>query len=99
MDRSQKKNILFATLFSALAIVFSLLYHFHVVKFLDNFLTLTYILYFIGLALMFTGGYQKNVGNRGYAKLLYTLSIIIILAAMAFIILGLAKGWIEFWIF
>ncbi len=99
MDRVQKKNLIMALVCSAVAIGFSVIYIFHAIKFLDNFLVLTYILFFVGLALMFTGGYQKRAGNQGFAKLFYFLSMLCIIAAFAFTIWGLAKGWIEFWPF
>ena len=99
MDRVQKKNLILALVCSAAAIAFSVVYVLHKIKFLDNFLVLVYILFFVGMAFMFTGGYQKYGKNPGFAKLFHFLGIVCMLASLVFTIWGLVRGWIEIWPF
>ena len=52
MSRKSKKAIIYGSISCLLAIGFALLYYFNIIKTLDSFLSLTYVAYFISLALI-----------------------------------------------
>ena len=60
MEKKQRVYLILGIVFSLLAIAFALFYYFGAIKFLDNYLALTYVVYFVGLAVMFAGSYVQN---------------------------------------
>ena len=93
MDKQQKKSLAFGIVFSVLAIIFAVIYYFNILKFMDSYLALTYVVYFVGLALMFAGSYvQHKVSAK---TILWILSVVLIVAAIVMLVIGLVKGYID----
>lgn len=92
MAKREKTTIFFIVFFSIVAIAFALLYVFGVIKSLDAYLAATYMSYFLGLALMYFGSYQKRKEHFKSMYLCYILSIILILLAIAALVYGIYTG-------
>ena len=93
MDSQQKKYLVLGIVFSTLAIAFALIYYFNVIRFLDSYLALVYVIYFVGLALMFAGSYVRN---NHFARLVLILtSIAMIIASTIMLIIGFSMGYID----
>lgn len=93
MNGQQKKFLILGIVFSVLAIAFALFYYFDVIRFLDNYLALVYVIYFVGLALMFAGSYVQN--NPLARLILIIISILLIVASTIMLIVGFATGYID----
>ena len=93
MEKKQRIYLIFGIVFSLLAIAFALFYYFGAIKFLDNYLALTYVVYFVGLAVMFAGSYVQN--NKVAKIILFCLSIALVAASIIMLIIGFAKGYID----
>lgn len=92
MEKSSKKYLIFGIIFSLFAITFGLLHYFKVIKSLDLFLSVTYIAYFVGIALLYNGAYNRNYNRTKSTLLNFVLGGIFILAAIVMLIYGLATG-------
>lgn len=97
MERISKKCLFMGIFFSLLAITFFLLYHFKVIKTLDLMLTVTYILYFIGLALIYNGAYNREFDRTKSTAISFGIGCLAILCALVLLIYGLITGQIMLW--
>lgn len=95
MDKKAKNSITMAVIFSAFAIIFAILYVVGAVKNLDSYLALTYMTYFLGLALMYVGNYQKLKQHFKSTKICLVASIALIIFAVVSLIYGLCIGEIS----
>lgn len=98
MSKAQRFNLALGIISSALALGFAVIYILGTIKFLDNFLVLIYMIYFIGLAFMFTAGYHKQAGNKKSSRLFLVISFLAIIASVIMLVIGLVKGWVDFYI-
>ena len=85
--------------FCALTLVFFLLYELDIISTLNLYLTLTYIAYFVGLALFFNAGSLRFNGKVASSKICLAFATILVIVAMVALIYGFATGIIELWIF
>lgn len=91
---SPKKCMGFGIIFSLAAVVFAVLYHFNLIKSLDSFLALTYVAYFVGLALMYNGGYHREYRRTPSALISFVLGFLFIILAIVLLVYGLVQGYI-----
>lgn len=96
MSRKSKKAIIYGSISCLLAIGFALLYYFNIIKTLDSFLSLTYVAYFISLALIFVGSYQKECQNNKTALVANIFGFVFMLASTVMLIYGFSTGLISF---
>lgn len=92
ISKIAKKYLFFGIFFGACAIAFSLLYYFNVIKNLDLFLAVIYVIYFTGVALFFNGGYCREKGNVNAKRINYIISFLCVAGATALLIYGLVIG-------
>ena len=85
--------------FCALTLVFFVLYELDLISTLNLYLTLTYVAYFVGLALFFNAGSLRFNGKVASSKICMAFSIILVLVAVVALIYGFSTGIIELWIF
>lgn len=92
MERSSKRIIFFGIIFGLLSIFFFLMYYFDVIKLLDKFLSVIYMVYFLGLAIVYAGMYC-NLKNHKMAKnILYLISGILIALSITMLVYGFSTG-------
>ncbi len=92
MSRSAKKYMFTGIFLSLMAITFALLYHFNVIKRLDLYLAVTYVTYFVGLALMYNGAYNRTHIHTKATVINFILGGIFILGSIGLLIYGLITG-------
>ncbi len=92
MNKKTKNQMIMVIFFSVIAIVFAVLHVVGVVKNLDSYLAMTYMSYFLGLAMMYLGAYQKQKERFTSMRWCYIASIVLILIAIASLIYGLCTG-------
>lgn len=92
LSRGAKKYMILGTFLSLLAITFALLYHFNVIKTFDLYLAVTYVSYFVGLALMYNGAYNRTFVRTKSTVINFVLGGIFILGSIALLIYGLVAG-------
>ncbi len=92
MEKKSRNTMIMVILFSSFAIVFAILNVVGIIKNLNSYLAMTYMSYFLGLALMYLSTYHKR--NEKYTSMYVCLvsSIILILVAVASLIYGLCTG-------
>lgn len=91
--KSETKRFLFlAIVFSAVTILFALLYHFRVISNMDLYLAVTYTCYFVGIALFYNGAYTRNKDKTNATKLNFLFGVIFTLVAIALLTIGLVRG-------
>lgn len=95
MIKSEKFALTLGIFFCLATIVFVLLYQFNVFTQLTPFLTCMYVLYFIGLALLYNGTFNKSRGNVVASKICYTISTLFILGSTGMLIYGFISGQIS----
>lgn len=96
MSKKSKKAIIYGSISCLLAIGFALLYYFNIIKTLDSFLSLTYVAYFVSLALIFVGSYQKECQNTRAERAANIFGFICLTASTVMLIYGFATGLISF---
>lgn len=97
MQQSKKarNSIIFGSIFGLIAVLFALLNYFHVIKTLDLFLAVTYVSYFVGLALFYLGAYCKEKNYKN-ARILSNLAAVgFTIVAIALLIYGFTTGQIS----
>lgn len=92
MSRKAKNKMFMVIMFSAFAILFAILHVVGIIKKLDSYLAMTYMTYFLGLAFMYLGSYQKLKEKYSSMRWCFAASIVLILASIVFLIYGLATG-------
>lgn len=92
MAKDTKRFIFMAILFSAVTITFSLLYYYRIITYLGLMLTVTYMSYFVGLALLYNGAYARNQQRVTSTKLNFAFGIIFILVSIALLVYGITVG-------
>ena len=70
-------------------------YHFHVIKLLELFLCSTYVIYFVGLALLFTGGYNEEKHNSFAKWIMWILGFLFLIVSTALLVFGIKTGQIS----
>lgn len=95
MIKSEKFSLTLSIFFCIATLVFVLLYYFNVFSQLTTFLTSIYVLYFIGLAVLYNGTFNKTRGNIVASKICYTISSLFILGSTALLIYGFISGQIS----
>lgn len=90
-----KKYIVYALIFSVCAIVFTILYLCNVIKTLDPMMTVIYVSYFAGLAMINTGCYKKDNDSYGVALSNYSLGFILVALSVGMLIYGLVTKQIQ----
>lgn len=95
MEKKSRNTMIMVILFSTIAIIFAILHVVGIIKNLDSYLAMTYMSYFLGLALMYLSTYHKR--NEKYASMYACLIVSIALIAVAVIslIYGLCTGEIS----
>ena len=95
MEKKSRNTMLMVIIFSVFAIIFAILHVVGIIKNLDSYLAMTYMSYFLGLAMMYLSTYHKR--NEKYTSMYVCLigSIILILVAVTSLIYGLCTGEIS----
>lgn len=93
--KATKQKLLFVIFFSAVAIAFGLLYYFEIIKNFNLTMAVAYVLYFVGLALVFNGSYCRETGREKGKKLNYLFGVLFILGAGALLIYGFSTGTVS----
>ena len=63
MEKAQKRNLILGIVFSFVSIAFAVLYYLDVIKFLDSYLALTYIFFFMGMAIQMPRSEYHKAGK------------------------------------
>lgn len=95
MEKTQKRFLIWGVVCSFIAITFAVLYYLDVIKFLDNYLALVYIFFFMGMALNFAAAYTDG-SKRFLKKLLYIIGLLTLIASIVMLVYGYIKGYIDF---
>jgi len=96
LTKKAKNYLATGIVFAVLAILFTLLYYFNAIKSLDLYVAVTYVVYFVGMALFYNGAFC-NQQNYKKAKIFnYLLATVFILIAITMLIYGFASGRITF---
>ena len=95
MEKAPKKYLILGVVFSLISITFAVLYYLDVIKFLDNYLALTYMFFFIGMAINFAAAYLDSP-KRSLKKLLFFVGLLLLLASVGMLVYGYIKGYIDF---
>ena len=95
LSKESKRFLIFGIFAGALAIVFTLLYYYNIIKYLDLYLCVTYVVYFAGLALFYNGKYC-NSREKNKAKVAnYILSFVLVSISIALLIYGFVSGQVS----
>lgn len=89
MKSETKRFVLLGILFSIFAITFALLYHFKVINYMSLFLAVTYVSYFVGIALFYNGAYTRNKDKTTPTKLNFVFGFVFIGISIVLLIYGL----------
>ena len=92
ISKEAKKYVGFGVLFSLLAIAFALLYYFKVIKMLDLYLAVIYVVYFTSIALFYNSGLCREKGKHVAKRLNFILGLICIITATTLLIYGFVTG-------
>ena len=95
MEKAQKRNLILGIVFSFISIAFAVLYYLDAIKFLDSYLALTYIFFFMGMAISFAAVYTSG-SKRVLKRILYIAGSLITLASIGMLVYGYIKGYIDF---
>lgn len=92
LSRSAKRYVGLAVIFCVGALAFFLLYYFKVINTLDLFNVCTYISYFVGIAFLYNGAFEREFDRIRSAKLNFLFGILFLIAAIVLLSIGLANG-------
>ncbi len=97
MSKSARRDLFIGLFFSIMAVGFALLYYFKVIRYLDLYLCVTYLLYLVGLALIYNGVYnkEKNHPSNVSKKINYIIGALCVMGSVGMLIYGIASGQIE----
>lgn len=87
-----KKYIWLGITFSVLAILFAILYYVNIISTMDLFLAVTYVAYFVGLALLYNGAYNRAKNHKNATLINFILGVLFILLSTGMLIYGFATG-------
>ncbi len=93
--KASKRYLFMGILFGILAIFFALMYYFNVIQTLDLLLSVVYVMYFAGLALVYNGAYCKTHQYKVGFTLSLIAGIMLIVASVVLLIYGLSTGQIS----
>ncbi len=91
-SKSAKTYATFGILFGVLAIFFAIVYCFNIIKDYSLLMAGTYVIYFVGLSLIYNGSYCKEKSYNFSKKLNWFFGIIFVLVAIALLVYGLTTG-------
>lgn len=92
MSRTSKRYLILAIIFSITTIVFGLLYHFKVISRMDLNLSVIYISYFVGIALLYNGAYHREHSQTKATTFNFLFGILFILVSIGLLIYGFVTG-------
>ena len=92
LSRSAKRYVGLAIIFCVGALAFFLLYYFKAIKTLDMFNVGTYIAYFVGIAFLYNGAFEREFDKIRSAKINFVAGILFLIAAIVLLSVGLATG-------
>ena len=97
MEQTKKsKKYLVAVMFFALcAIAFGLIYYFNVIKNLSLLMAVTYIVYFLGLAVFLNGSYCGETGRPKAKRWNYFFGVILLLGSAVLLFYGIFTNQIH----
>jgi len=95
MTRKAKSQVYMVIFFSLIAIAVAVLHVVGIIKNLDSYLSMTYMSYFLGLAMMYLGAYHKQKKRYSSMRWCYGVSVLLILVAVVSLIYGLCTGEIS----
>ncbi len=90
--KASKRYVVFGIIFSIVAILFAILYCFKIISTMDVFLAVTYVSYFVGIALMYNGGYHRENGHTKATALNFLIGGVFILLSIALLVYGFVSG-------
>lgn len=96
--KKAKSYLVFGIIFGILALFFALMYHFNIIKTLDLFLAVTYVVYFAGLTLIYNGAYCKETNKKTSKSISYFIGLLFILLAIIMLVFGFSTGRISFFL-
>lgn len=87
-----KKYSLMGIIFSLFAIFFAILFYFNLISTMDLMLSVTYVSYFTGLALLYNGAYNRSQAHTKSTIINFAIGLIFILISIALLTYGLISG-------
>lgn len=96
LTKSSKKYLWLGITFSLLAVLFAVLYYVNIISTMDLFLAVTYVAYFVGLALLYNGAYCRERSHKNSTILNFVLGCLFILLSTGMLIYGFATGKVSF---
>ncbi len=93
--RKSKRYLLAVVFFALCAIAFGLIYYFNVIKNLSLVMAVSYIVYFLGLAVFLNGSYCGETGRPKAKKWNYIFGSLILLGAAALLCYGICTNQIH----
>lgn len=79
-------------IFSLFAILFATLFYLDLISTMDLMLSVTYVSYFTGLALLYNGAYNRSQAHKKSTVLNFSIGLVFILIAIALLTYGLISG-------
>lgn len=95
MQKASKRYLIMGIIFSLMSILFLVLYHFKFIKTLNLMLTLVYVLFFVGVALLYNGAYLRTLNKNKSTAINFFVSILLMVVSMGLLIYGLSSGAID----
>lgn len=89
---NSKRYACLGVIFCLFAILFAILYFTDSIKYLNLTLAVTYVSYFIGLALMYNGAYNREKNHTTSTRLNFIFGFVFILLSISLLIYGLITG-------
>ncbi len=96
MTRLMRSNVLTGIFFCLMAILFSLLYYFNVIKNMSLILAVVYVTYFVGLAMFYNGAYCRKQAKNISSTLCMVCGGAFVIVSTALLIYGFCVGLIAF---
>jgi len=91
-SRSAKRYVGLGIIFCLAALLFFLLYYFKAIKTLDIFPVSTYISYFVGIAFLYNGAFEREFNRIRSAKFNFICGLLFLVAAIVLLGIGLSNG-------
>lgn len=89
MLTNSKRYLWLGVMFCLFALLFTILYYLDLIKTLDLFLCVVYVAYFVGLALMYNGAYNRAKERTKSTLLNFIFGAIFMILAIGLLIYGL----------
>lgn len=92
MSSTLKRYLFLGIFFSVFALAFVLLHHFNIIRDMDLLLAVTYVSYFVGIALIYNGAYLREHSKTKSTGLCFIIGSLFVVLSTTLLIYGIATG-------